>query len=109
MWNTVALLWAAIHHRKYLKKIPKPHFDGNLVCADESGLLLKSKKSSSCVFVKNRRSPVFNPELTLSGCILPFKSVVKDLGIVMDTFRLTSVSVEARIRKFFGGVNSVLG
>ena len=51
----------------------------------------------------------FGQELTLSGCILLLKSVVKHLGIVMDTFCLTSVSVEARVRKFFGGVNSVLG
>ena len=71
------------------------------VFADESGLLFNSKKSTSCVFVKNRRSPVFNLELTLNGCILPLKSVVKHLGIVMDTFRLTSVSVEARVRKFW--------
>ena len=36
LWNNVALLWAAIHHRRYLKQIPEPHFDGNLVCGFKS-------------------------------------------------------------------------
>ena len=50
-----------------------------------------------------------NSKLTVSGGFLPFKDTVSHLGVIMDSARQRKISVEARLRKFFGGVNTVLG
>ena len=61
------------------------------------------------MFVRNNRSPVFDPEVTLSGSSVPFKCTINHLGVIMDSRRQSETSVEARVRKFFDGVNAVLG
>ena len=50
-----------------------------------------------------------DPELTLNGIILSFKQSTTHLGVVMDSGRQSIVTAEARVRKFFGGVSTVLG
>ena len=52
--------------------------------AEENGLVFNSKKSIGTVFVKNRRSPLVDPELTLNGTILSLKQSISHLVVVMD-------------------------
>ena len=75
---------------------------------EEKGLIFNSKKSVSTVFVWNNRSPLVNPKLTVRGGFLSFKNTVSHIGVIMDSAQQFKISVEARLRKFFGGVNTVL-
>ena len=61
------------------------------------------------MFVRNRKISLFDPQLALDGCFLPFKSNISHLGVSMDSFLQPRHMVEAGIRKFFGAVNAVLG
>ena len=68
------------------------------------------QREELCSFVRQELEDlIFDPQLTLDGCILPFKSNISHLGVSMDSFLQPRHIVEVRIRKFFGEVNAVLG
>ena len=72
-------------------------------------LISNSKKSLSTVFVRNSHLAVVNPKLTVSSGFLSFKNTVSHLGVIVDFAQQCKISVEARVGKFFGGINTVLG
>ena len=62
-----------------------------------------------CYFVRQESEDlIFYLQLAIDGCILPFKSIISHLGVSMDLFLQARHMVEARIRKFFEAVNTVL-
>ena len=57
------------------------------VFAEENGLVFNSRKSICTVFVKNRRLRLVDPKVSLNETVLPFKTFINHLGVVMDSFR----------------------
>lgn len=76
--------------------------------ARDHALVFNNKKSVSITFVKNKRIALKCPELWLNGSILPSKSEIVHLGVVMDRGCGDQAAVERRVRRFYGAVNSVV-
>ena len=76
--------------------------------ARQNGLIFNSKKSMVTVFTSNRRLIGGNPDLILSEKPIPFRTEITHLGTIMDRFRRDKQAIEARIRKFLGGVNGLV-
>ena len=76
--------------------------------AKVNGLIFNVDKSAVITFVKSRFVSVVDPQLVINGVMLPWKSRVTHLGVILDRLFNDTVAVESRIRKYFGAVNAVV-
>ena len=77
--------------------------------AKDNGLIFNVDKSAVIAFVKSRFVSVVDPQLVINGVMLPWKSRVTHLGVVLDRLFNETVAVKSRVRKYFGAVNARLG
>ena len=73
-----------------------------------NSLTFNVSKSVVITFVKSRFVCVEDSQLVLNHNTLPWKSCITHLGVILDELCNNASTVEDRVKKFCGAVNSVV-